>query len=812
MIGEMWVNLEEVIIAGGGKSDAWHTLSYKGKYAGEVMLELTYYDSRPDERGDRLREISAQKKIKRRPLPTDNVHTTPLPHQMDNTRTAGPRAMGSRTRAPSSAASGSVAMHSHSRSHSHSAAPPVQYPHHHASPEDPEYHPGFQPQYSGMPDLPELPPTRAHRGSMPSLPRNTGLLGASHSGPLQHHPELPHSHSEPVTIPQIRDIYDHPQQLVPRGRRYDEPPGWDGPHMALQPTVEDEGEDLPPLPPSHHRNSAARQAQFVTSQSLPLKIERQQANYHQSPRGPPARSRSGDDYASPNYSSPVDFRNSYSGPSSHLNHAPSSAVSSPSYPRPASSHRVSARQSFSNGDSYNTPPRAHPLAQELHRSASPAPSRFTGSAFDSPDHQQGSSIVRPHAISPAPSPVSRTSLASIRHPVQSFGLQGSTGRSNPDLPILPSIPARKSVSPRPVSSSGRASAAGSGLGLRPSTSSGGGGMGGSSGNVPFSPDDYNTFNPSFSPSPLTHSNSTNPHSPYHIPNSPQLRQGSEEPSPRPLPNPDGPITTWDGRTVDPSDHLPVHSWAPEPIKKTRTPEKQYGAGSVDPSRARGLSGPRRKDFVVSVRNKHVSAPGSVAGGYDAPSPVPVPQASGGRNRLIKARLGAPRSPNPNSPHGQSHGASSGHLPLAEIDVPNPYAQNNAYADGFGGEYNGTGYQRQSPGPGYQQQQQQQRHYGDIFGGEYENQYAPPAHPHHRHTSSLQYPGSEAPHGYGQGYGGRGYSEPPELPPKVEFDNHAYGASALERELQNIDIGGSRRPGSSAGMGTVRRGNAGGRGY
>ena len=47
LVGETWVRLEEVITHGGGQSDVWHTLHCKGKYAGEIRIELTYYDSRP---------------------------------------------------------------------------------------------------------------------------------------------------------------------------------------------------------------------------------------------------------------------------------------------------------------------------------------------------------------------------------------------------------------------------------------------------------------------------------------------------------------------------------------------------------------------------------------------------------------------------------------------------------------------------------------------------------------------------------------------------------------------------------------------
>lgn len=47
LIGETWVNLHDVIVAGGGQSDVWHNLNFKGKYAGEIRVEITYYDKRP---------------------------------------------------------------------------------------------------------------------------------------------------------------------------------------------------------------------------------------------------------------------------------------------------------------------------------------------------------------------------------------------------------------------------------------------------------------------------------------------------------------------------------------------------------------------------------------------------------------------------------------------------------------------------------------------------------------------------------------------------------------------------------------------
>ncbi|KAK8114137.1 hypothetical protein PG999_006206 [Apiospora kogelbergensis] len=47
LIGETWLDLRDIILPGGGQNDQWQTLNCKGKYAGEIRIEVTYYDSRP---------------------------------------------------------------------------------------------------------------------------------------------------------------------------------------------------------------------------------------------------------------------------------------------------------------------------------------------------------------------------------------------------------------------------------------------------------------------------------------------------------------------------------------------------------------------------------------------------------------------------------------------------------------------------------------------------------------------------------------------------------------------------------------------
>ncbi|KAF2621957.1 hypothetical protein BU25DRAFT_426071 [Macroventuria anomochaeta] len=122
LIGDTFISLNSVINPGGGQSDGWHTLDCKGKYAGEIRIEFTYYDTRP-----KAEKPAAEKKrespqteaqspavggprgargarestpIKRRPLPSDPTAASPSPMSTPEHRglqgvRAGPRELGS---------------------------------------------------------------------------------------------------------------------------------------------------------------------------------------------------------------------------------------------------------------------------------------------------------------------------------------------------------------------------------------------------------------------------------------------------------------------------------------------------------------------------------------------------------------------------------------------------------------------------------------------------------------------------------------------------------------------------------------------
>lgn len=96
VIGETYINLAEVVVPGGGKNDLWHNLTFKGKYAGEIRIEITYYDTRPksarvlekkkqaaasnevQEAGrDQMGGPRQMKPVKRRPLPNNPTTGSP---------------------------------------------------------------------------------------------------------------------------------------------------------------------------------------------------------------------------------------------------------------------------------------------------------------------------------------------------------------------------------------------------------------------------------------------------------------------------------------------------------------------------------------------------------------------------------------------------------------------------------------------------------------------------------------------------------------------------------------------------------------
>lgn len=616
-------------------------------------------------------------------------------------------------------------------------------------------------QFSQPDFLPQLPPSNRQRGHHSRQPSSQATPPAHHHR-AQSHAGLHHSHSAPIVPTAEPDMPIHPgyglhtdapeplpdleyqhQQL--RQRRNDVRPGWENPYddpmtAGRQPYVEDE--DPGPPPPPMHSHSApvvphfspsgspatsryggtppSMRQQYVNNASPLQSIER---GYGTPPRQTPerghaARGRSVDDYTP---SPPATRGYDNTPPSLVPGTTPSPVARSPA--ARTLPHRHSVADPY-----YSTPPRPHPLSQEVPRARSPLPpTEYGGSQYGQPAEYRNRDaipLIKPRAISPQPSHASTErarpkSSYNLQHPIRAFESSDQNPlSSNRPLPNR-STPTRKSVSPHPSPPNSAPPAAGG---------------------IPFGPDSFDIHNPSAGSraAPLSaHTNS--PNAPYHI-----------RPDQNGTPTRDeqrGPIVGWDGREIDPSDHLPVDSWAPEPKKKT--PTKEYGLGrdrdfgprtqgaTGSPASGQRLS----KDTVVNFRMKsHANSQPSTP-----PSAQQAPEPTSSRSRLTKNLRSSPSR-----------------SPMAELSlrehanynpVPDPYAQQE-YSRGF---HDG------SPGMGRYDQNQQ---YGYP---------APPP------KLPLDYgrPGS----GYGGGGGG-------------------FGEDALSREIAQIDLGAPT--GSTRRMGAMQQ--------
>ncbi|KAF1825738.1 uncharacterized protein K489DRAFT_393407 [Dissoconium aciculare CBS 342.82] len=844
LIGEAWVDLNEVIVPGGGKNDLWQALTFKGKYAGELRVELTYYDTRqkPEKMevlsvADELREAYgtlAGPKVKRRPLPTNpNVpSTTPvvIPERaLPGRAKHGPRDLTNPQRAQSLPPDSLSYPYSSNTLVGHSPAAPQPGPNPHYGSQDQQQpaHPAPRPQQfqpvphtsweqahaapsheaqhgymepasfeadprGAEPDfLPQLPPSQRQRASLPQQPRYAQQptqqpYHAQHAPQPrpQSHTNLPHTHSAPAVptghfedhrqeaeyapsrdhaasvpnmdyqhqptdqrrgsyIPEEVDAYGYPQS---DGNHYPEQHAAAAPppppvHVHASPSVPHHSHAHPhTTTPSRYSTAPNDGRQQYARSPSPLPIAEPEYEYQQTP--PPRNQQ----YGGQSYDSyhPSPNQQSYDN---------SPVYQSPQAPSPygRTPPAKAGPQRLSMADPYSTPPRPHPLSQEVQRPVHHA--TYPGTrpqqdqsadgqrAYQHPDHQREvAPIVKPRAISPAPAPApvsaptsappstsrQRPSTYSMQFPVRAFESSDQSPLSTSQRTPNHATPIRKSVSPRPSFSTSPA--------------------------IPYSPDSYDHHQPSL-PKP-----------------------GADDPTP---------IVGWHGQEIDPSDHLPVGSWAPEPEKKN-TPTKTYGLGrdrEFGPRAAQPGSGARlSKDTVVNIRMKDRS------GGPDS-SPAASPghndvfQDNSTRNRLFK-RAGPPPDHRHSAIEVSSRDRHSNFAP-----VPNPYEQQ----------------QQQSP-------QQYDRHYQGSGPDEYgANSGAPPMRPpkvpmesqpaqnqmqlHQDRRSPL--PHSHSPHAHPQPSSSPAYHHPPPQPqyqqqqnydqaPARQYDHQYDNRSPQQHQTQHYD--------------------------
>ncbi|KAI0580238.1 C2 domain containing protein [Pyrenophora tritici-repentis] len=529
LIGEAYANLQSVITPGGGQSDEWLGLNCKGKYAGEIRMEMTYYDTRPKTEkqvSDRKRESAKAETyghghghgvvggaremapIKRRPLPNDPTGASPSPvHTPEHRGLRARQAPASYGQEQYQDPSYQVAplRTSRSREYSDEQVSPmnpyygqlrfIEAPPTHEEGSLHRRRSAMQPMVEDEDDMPPPPPT--HKRNASTVPHRR------HESPEQYHNEAP----EPLsfssrsreqsrrlsydTAPQNYESNDYaPRQ--PGERRYTHPR-----MPAQQSSRPTSRQDM--MVPSPLRQETLRQEPPALPSSLiaglnPARQEIEAVPYE----------------APPTYETPPRLRH-YSEPAEYR------AITQ--YETPVQSQELVHHSAYQNNDYYPHDPPEQP------RQRSPP-------AYDT------AAIVKPRATSPGVNPRYTPNPPMDRYSpnldIDRYSPNPVTERSS-RMPAR-SMPTRKSVSPRPPP---------------PAEDFGERRLSG----VAFNPDSFDVYNPRVSKSPIPSDDEP------------------ERPGSRMEYNDKGQIVTFSGRVVDASDHLPVDNWAPEPVPKGTVKEK-----------------------------------------------------------------------------------------------------------------------------------------------------------------------------------------------------------------------------------------------
>lgn len=733
LIGEAWIDLRDTVVPGGGQTDIWHQLTCRGKYAGEIRIEITFYDSRPkpekpvvkakphvptDVDGTRPRPAGP----KRRPLPSDPLtgkvppvqppqepvvptpprpqpdpptvyipNQSPLQHVEYGTPPSGPARYQQQDQyspvPPVASGYGSPGQQldqvyrTPERKDVYSghpdewhASPSVRSPsydrQHQRPPQD--YDTRYQVDDRGVsPEDDRPPPPPAHRSRHNSGAAHEQMQGRSGydslptkaTPPTIRHEVLRneahrHSHSmsagtypgrptyKPLnSAPAVPNGLPHSpieahQESPPRHHSYDL--AYDAHHRSMQPAVEDAPESPNHYSSSVFRRSASGVPEYCDQASSPAPL-------NLNGRGSVA--------SNPYSRSPT--QRDHHGHNSLDHHAAQNPSSTDYYSREDLStepppdfynDRGQPLLSYGGGandtsDGYGIPPVPSSLvpgvdpglALEVSRRINEdrrGERRYTQPVMESPTGNTGRGMMAaPPDYStegPAPYGASQHSRgrSSMNHsaPPEYHSRAPTPGHSpNPNRTPSPNPQhtiKRKSISPAPPRSAEE--------GRRLS-------------GIPFGPDSYNALNPSVAAS-----------------------TSNDTPVSGPDYNDKGMIISHDGREVDPSDHLPVDTWAPEP-----EPKKPSAAPSPSsrpsPAGPQSLPASGRRPLRIAGR----AEPGYSSPGVPSDVTTPTKPASTGRNRLQKKAHRASAMPVMSGPGG----ASPGHQPSSPL-APLPMHQDS----------------------------------------------------------------------------------------------------------------------------------------
>ena len=693
LIGETWIALDQIIMPGGGSKDAWHTLNCKGRYAGDLRMELTYYDTRPrEEKAEERRQsvpingIVGQgssnhvsgprqpKPVKRRPLPADPTASPqsipfpqtppsniqpPIPQQRsvespdDYTFETAPPPARQHQRLQENQQRASPLANNVHYPDPYSQSPAVA-PHPYSASPDPQESYLPQIQQSIHPHENSLTLGQASRHDLiyeESFDHNRDFDDQWHDRPvlqpLQHLPGMHHSNSSPPIIDarprqqmQSREQYSIPALF--NSQSYDDSSvhrmanGDDDGHW---PTTNDTNVDEfeAPPPPPVHRNSGSRPS--------PRSPERtQQDPFAPVPTTAPLNIRSGRGSIPASPLSQMQNNSQLSCPST----LPSTSQSYQPFSNPAPS--VSSRTSVSQMGN----PRSQSPVRDYALSMPPSlvPGYEPSIAEDESDriiHEQRMSARHRYSEPPVPlyqqepnptfQPIPQPAPRNMQNVYERRGHRSSA-------PMMPQAmttavnadhrtPVRKSVSPQP----------GSAPVERPRSE------------IPFSPDSFDAYNPSLNTATSANDLGARYSTPEQATEASRQHERQEKLG-------DGPIIGSDGRIIDPSDHLPTDTWAPEPEQKPVRKGPEVTIRFRQSPRGAQQLPPATRPLLNEVRPQAVSTPIYAHGREN------TPPSSAGRMRLQKrspAMVNHPAS-SPSVPTINSTPRSSSLRPLA-TDYP-----------------------------------------------------------------------------------------------------------------------------------------------
>jgi hypothetical protein len=687
------MDLKEVIVPGGGQNDIWHQLQFKGKYAGEIRVELTYYDTRPkdesapEQKRERPRTTTnsagnpaalggprqiGPREVKRRPLPQgppgsspssrpalpEHVHSAPisaLHPSPSHTTQPDSRDIWAPDRYYHSGFEQPMSNHEKSYADDHEDQRPAEGDYAHFSSRDFSPVQNTNPPFLDHTDVDTMTELSGHSyhseaNPFPSSPlthasyHTPSQEGRRHSAQsafppqdiIQQSPISPYESSPPTcsSLGVVRSApgsgdHGHRAQFNRYGTSQmktdmhrDSPLRQSMSHQEIEPEHDvrprSSDEDPPPPPPAHGQRLPSSRPpsnayQETNAFPIPGKVPASVPTSFSPDMRSPLQTieRNFDRYYQPNTSPLPPFgagRDHFKGQPPDMayyepDHGPfAPPPRSQTFPRPSS-------------NSENNPP----------LSARGYPGLPTET--DEPLHYDVGGDQR--LWNDPPSSVQSKGLFHHGRPTQAYEFTNITD-SQRTYHSQPHI-----VRPRALSPAARNEHPRKPVGQHPSSPLDGRRLSG----VPFGPDSYDILNPTTAPTVAASVSPTKVETPEQLKEAARLREVEKL-------RDQGPIIGNDGREIDPSDHLPSDTWAPEPERKSRKPEVVIRF--------------RTKDEIVRTPIKNGSSPTSAR-----PLSMPVPAQSSspysvdspssgakvGRNRLQKQM---PSRPLPVQPFQHPH--------------------------------------------------------------------------------------------------------------------------------------------------------------